>query len=174
MTSPKIVVLALATLLAACSGSVTHEARAPRQAGASCKGGSVSGDAELARFARCVTVHGDLDVTGVTTLAPLRALESVAGTLAIRKTDRLYSLDGLEHLTRVEELSLEQNRGLISIGSLNALAHADRVRIVANPRVTSTRGFMNGLSREGSQITVVGNVGLRAEGVASTDRVSVL
>jgi hypothetical protein len=174
MTTTKIVVLALGTLLAACSGSGIHDAEAPRQVGGACEGGSIHGDAELARFAHCVTVHGDLEVTSVTTLAPLRALEAVDGTLAIRQTERLYTLEGLERLNRVEELSIEQNRSLISIGSLNALAHAARVSIVANPRLTSMHGFMNALSRSGSQITLVGNVGLRAEGVASTERVSVL
>ena len=174
MTTLKPMLLALGTLLAACSGSGIHDAAVPRQNGVECEGGSVHGDAELARYAACATIKGDLDVTSVSTLAPLRELEAVDGMLTIRKTDRLYSLSGLERLRRVEGLAIEENRSLISIGSLNMLAHAERVSIVLNPRLTSTQGFMNGLSRATSRITVVGNAGLRAEGVASSVRVSVL
>jgi hypothetical protein len=174
MTVTKLVLLTLGTFLAACSGSPLHAAAAPRPNGAACEGGSVHGDGELARYEHCVSIRGDLDVTAVTTLAPLRELESVEGTLAIRKTERLYSLAGLERVRRVRGLSIAHNRSLISVGSLNELAHAERVSIVSNPRLTSTQGFMKRLSRAGSRITLSGNAGLRAEGVVSDARVSVL
>jgi hypothetical protein len=173
MTMNKIV-LALGALLAACSGSAVPGAAAPAAATTTCEGGSVRGDLELERYGHCVAIAGDLDVTGVTSVEPLRRLRTVDGSLSIRRTERLYSLSGLENLRRVDTLRIEQNRGLISIGSLNALAHAEKVSIVANPRLSSSRGLMDGLKRVAAEITMVGNVGLRAEGVAMETRVSVL
>jgi len=173
MTMNKIV-LALGALLAACSGSAVPRAAAPAAAATACEGGSVHSDAELERYGHCVTIAGDLDVTGVTSVQPLARLRSVDGTLSIRRTERLYSLSGLENLRRVDTLRIERNRGLISIRSLNALAHAEKVSIVANPRLSSSQGLMDGLKRVAADITMVGNVGLRAEGVAMESRVSVL
>jgi uncharacterized protein YunC (DUF1805 family) len=173
MTMNKIV-LALGALLAACSGSAVPGAAAPTVAAATCDGGSVRGDAELERYGHCATIAGDLDVTGVTSVEPLRRLRAVDGTLSIHRTERLYSLSGLENLRRVDTLRIEQNRGLISIGSLNALAHAEKVSIVANPRLSGSRGLMDGLKRAAAEITMLNNAGLRAEGVAMGSRASML
>jgi len=168
------IVLAFGTLLSACSGSAVPGAAAPTSAAAACEGGSVRSDVELERYVHCTTIAGDLDVTGVTSVSPLHHLRSVEGTLSIRRTEHLYSLSGLESLRRVDILRIEQNRGLISIASLNALAHAEKVNIVANPRLSSSGGLMDGLKRIAAEITLVDNVGLRAEGVAMGSRVSVL
>ncbi len=165
MTMNKIV-LALGTLLAACSGSAVPAAVAPAPAASVCEGGSARGDAELAHYAGCTAITGDLDVSGVTSMQALERLRSVDGTLSISGTARLYTLTGLENLRRVNALRIERNRGLISIGSLKALTHANTVSIVANPRLSRSGGSLDGLTRMAGEVTVIDNVGLRAEGVA--------
>ena len=165
MTMNKIV-LALGTLLAACSGSAVPTAVAPAPAAALCDGGTVRSDAELERFAHCTAIAGDLDVSGVTGMQPLEHVRTVYGTLGIHGTERLYTLSGLENLRRVNGLRIEQNRGLISIASLKALTHAKTVSIVANPRLSRSGGSLDGLTRVAGEVTLTDNVGLRAEGVA--------
>ena len=84
-------------LLMGCSAMPQPGVRAAHSV-AGCEGGVVNQDAELARYTGCRVVAGHLDVRGVTSLAPLHALERVDGTLRIERTDRLYSLTGLERL----------------------------------------------------------------------------
>jgi hypothetical protein len=165
MTMNKLV-LALGTLLAACSGAPAPSAIAPTQSASVCEGGSVRSDAELARFAHCTEIAGDLALSGVTSTEALERLRSVDGTLSISGTERLYTLSGLENLRRVSTLRIERNRRLISIGSLRALTHAKTVSIVANPRLSRSGGSLDGLTRVAAEVTVMDNVGLRAEGVA--------
>ena len=107
-------------------------------------------------------------------MQPLENVRTVYGTLSIRGTERLYTLTGLENLRRVNALSIEQNRGLISIGSLKALTQAKTVSIVANPRLSRSGGSLDGLTRRASEVTVKDNLGLRAEGVAIGERGTVL
>jgi hypothetical protein len=171
MTLNKLV-LALGTLLAACSGAPVPGAVAPTAR--ACQGGSVRGDAELARYARCETVSGDLDITAVTDLRSLADLRSVKGTLAIHGTERLYSLSGLENLGHVETLIIERNRGLINAEGLKALNWAEKIRIVGNPRLTSSGGSLDGLRHVAAEVSLVDNVGLSAEGFAMESRVSAL
>ena len=168
-----ILLVAVGTLLAACSGSGLPHAAAPALGASACEAGSVNGDAELEQYARCTTVAGDLEISRVTSVKALEHLRSVDGTLTIRETDHLYSLAGLEHLRRVNVLRLEKNRGLISIGSLNALARAEKVSIVQNPRLSRTHGLMAGLRHAVAEVTLVDNLGLRAEGVTMASGPSV-
>jgi hypothetical protein len=173
MTMNKIV-LALGTLLAACSGSAVPAAVAPAPQAALCDGGSVRSDAELERFTHCTAIAGDLVVSGVTSMKPLEDVRTVYGTLSIRRTERLYTLTGLENLRRVNALDIEENRGLISIGSLKSLTRAKSVSIVANPRLSRSGGSLDGLTRVAGDVTVKDNLGLRAEGVAVGEHGTVL
>jgi len=119
-------------------------------------------------------VNGDLDIVAVTDLQALSHLRYVNGTLAIHRTERLYSLSGLESLRRVETLLIERNRGLISVEGLGSLSRAETIRIIGNPRLTSTRGTLDGLGRVATEVKMFDNAGLRAEGFAMESRVSAL
>lgn len=157
--------LVLTLALAACSRQV-HPSAAPAAAARTCEGGAVRSDADLDRYAGCAVIAGDLDVRGVTSVEPLARVRAVEGALAIHDTRRLYSLTGLERLRAVGSLSIERNEGLISIASLNALTTAERVSVTKNHRLSRVHGFLSGLGPS-SEVSVIDNVGLRAEGMAS-------
>jgi Receptor L domain len=131
----------------------------------SCPGGVIQTQAELGRYAGCTQIDGDLLVEHVDSLAPLAALEAVAGKLRIEHTRHLYSLAGLENLERVRELSLEDNTGLIDGGALHGLLHAERAHIAKNPRLSRAHGFEQGLVQSGASLELTHNAGLYAEGM---------
>lgn len=131
----------------------------------SCAGGVVQTQTELDRYAGCTTIDGDLLVENVGSLAPLAALEAVAGKLRIEHTRHLYSLAGLEHLTRVHELSLQDNTALIDGGALHGLLHADHAHVAKNPRLSRAHGFEQGLLQSGASLELTHNAGLHAEGM---------
>ncbi|HTQ03640.1 MAG TPA: hypothetical protein VMI54_07275 [Polyangiaceae bacterium] len=164
----KQLLMLVCTLSAACSTTSLPPARtnAPANASApSCAGGVAQNDAELARYAGCSAIDGDLLVRDVTSLESLGALEHMAGRLRIEHTERLYSLAGLERLRSVRELELRHNDGLISGGALRGLAHAERIELSDNPRLTRSYGFMQGIERSGARLDLSRNTGLTAEGV---------
>ena len=132
---------------------------------ASCAGGVVRNQNELERYDGCKIIEGDLVVENVESLAPLAELERVEGGLRIEHTQRLYSLAGLEALTIVRELSLDDNRGLINAGALRALAGAERLHVTGNPRLSRSYGFEQVLLRNGTGLDLSHNAGLRAEGL---------
>ncbi|HEY3496107.1 MAG TPA: hypothetical protein VGK73_15520 [Polyangiaceae bacterium] len=141
-----------------------------------CPSGSVRGDAELERYASCTRVSGDLIVEDVTSLGALSELRRVDGVLRIQGTDRLYSLEGLDNLENVRELSLDKNRALINAGGLNGVARVNAVTITGNPRLTKSFGILNGLRERPSRLTITANAGLDAEGlrtVATERRIAV-
>jgi hypothetical protein len=125
----------------------------------------VRSQTELERYDGCTAIDGDLLVENVDSLAPLEALESVAGGLRIERTNHLYSLSGLERLRSVRELKLSANRALINGGALQGLAHAQRVQVTQNPRLSRGFGFEESLARSGARIDLENNVGLSAEGM---------
>jgi len=169
----KTIALALATLMAACStSSMQHAAPAPLTA-LSCEGGSVTSDAELARYEGCTEIRGHLAITGVSSLAPLGDLRRVEGALSVSETRHLYTLSGLESLTEVGTLRIEQNRGLINAGSLNGLTQARDVVVAKNPRLTKRYGLLAKLPSASTHLSFSDNTGLSAEGVASTSGLAV-
>ena len=164
----KSIVFALGVVTAACSGAgfSRHGLNAPvRHA---CAGGFVSSDRDLARYAGCEAVAGDLAIANVSTLAPLASVQSVAGTLRISGTARLYSFKGLEALESVGALEVQGNRALISVGGLKHLVHAERVLMSENPRLSSAFGLPPALTQGSSQISLARNAGLAAEGVGAS------
>jgi hypothetical protein len=172
----KMIALALASLMAACSSSgMQHAAPAPETA-RSCGGGGVSSDGELARYEGCTHIRGHLAITGVSSLTSLAALRSVEGTLSISDTRSLYTLSGLEALTQVDTLRLERNQGLITASGLNSLIQARTVVIARNPRLSKRYGLLAKLPSNSTNLSVSDNRGLDAEGVSSSSglRVGIL
>jgi hypothetical protein len=155
-------------LLMGCSALPQTGARAAHTA-TSCKGGVVSQDAELVRYTGCRVVAGHLDVRGVTSLAPLHSLEHVDGTLRIERTDRLYSLAGLERLRSVDMLDIRDNTALVSGGALRGLTHVRRVHVSDNPRLSKAYGMLDGLAKSNADLYLSNNSGLSTEGVQQTE-----
>src|SRR6266545_1353914 len=143
--NPKLIALAFSSLLGACTGAGPRAAAHSGTAPVACEGSSVRSDAELARYAGCTEIEGSLSIEGVTTLAPLRDVHRIDGTLSVRNTRRLYTLAGLEALDEVGELRIEKNVGLINAGSLNGLTLAASVVIAENPRLTNRYGLLGQL-----------------------------
>ena len=140
----KKVVLASCLLLGACSStSQTSPPLAPVLA-ASCEGGEVRSDEQLAAYARCSSISGDLKVSYVTTLASLDRVRQVGGALRIENTVA-ESLEGLEALESIATLTLANNRHLDDISQLSRLSHAHAVVVAKNPDLRSLRG-LSGLS----------------------------
>lgn len=169
MNNSLLSVSVLSLLLAACSGAVRPHASSVASE-PSCLGGSVTGDAELARLEHCVAVEGALRVQGVTTLKPLAQLKEVTGTLEIGPTSSLKSLAGLENLDSVGGLVLTQNRALISARALDGLLQAERVRISNNPRLSKSFGLLPALQMRDAKLELRHNAGLEAEGLKSASR----
>jgi len=159
-----------ALMLGGCSASSHAGVHAARPT-STCAGGVVHGDAELARYVGCRSV-GHLDVRGVSTLAPLRSLERVDGTLRIEQTDELYSLAGLERLRSVDTLVVRDNAALISAGALGKLGHVRLTRVSNNPRLTKTYGLFDAIGKSGGSVYLSKNSGLTAEGVPESDVLS--
>jgi hypothetical protein len=155
-------------LSAACSAAGIHQS-APRTAGlVACPGGVVQNDAELARYEGCERIDGDLLVTGVSSVAPLAELVQVIGSLRIERTERLYTLSGLESLRGARDLELRNNAGLISGAALASLTQVGHVTVEQNPRLSGARGLMRSLRQSGAQIQLVRNAGLSAEGLGDS------
>jgi hypothetical protein len=136
-----------------------------------CAGGVVRGDAELQRYTGCRSV-GHLDVRGVTSLLPLHSLERVDGTLRIERTDKLYSLAGLERLRSVDALDLRDNTALISGGALRGLSHVRRAHLSNNPRLSKTYGLLDAIRKTHEDVVLSNNSGLSAEGVPESEVLS--
>lgn len=132
-------VLALA-FVAGCASSAPHAAAPGTQARAVCPGGSALGDQQLASFAGCRRIEGDLAVSGVSTLSPLASLERVDGTLAI-KASSVDSLSGLERLRSVGGLTLEANQKLDDVSALESLESSKRLSLVGNRKLSSPTGL---------------------------------
>jgi len=82
MTNAKYLVLA-AGLSMACSTSHREVLAPSASVDTTCEGGRATNAAELERFAHCTDIRGNLQVGGVSTLAPLAALRSV-GEVGLR------------------------------------------------------------------------------------------
>lgn len=167
MTKSLLSVAAFALLLNACAGAAHPQgAEVPNRT--TCRGGSVRGDAELAKLAGCESITGDVSITDVTTLAPLARLESVTGTLAIGPTRELTTLAGLERLESAHRVVLERNVALINARALNGLLDATRVEVRNNPRLSKSFGFLEGLALRDARLELTHNIGLEAEGLRDT------
>lgn len=160
----RIVLCLVCTVSMACSSVGVARAPAAPHA-ASCGGGIVLHDSELAAYRGCRSISGDLALYGVTTLAPLASLHSVEGTLTIEHTSRLYTLAGLEHLRSVNRLEINHNASLVNAGALRKLDHVSHVSVTHNPRLSTKYGFLDGMGHAGAELDLAHNSGLVAEGV---------
>jgi hypothetical protein len=167
MTKSLLSVAALALLLNACAGAAHPQASSVPSRSA-CRGGSVQGDAELAKLEGCVSIEGDVSISAVSTLAPLATLKSVTGTLAIGPTHELTTLSGLEGLESARGVVLEHNASLINARALNGLLETSRVEVSHNPRLSKSLGFLEGLAMRDTKLELFHNVGLEAEGMKDT------
>lgn len=160
----RIAFITLLGLSAACSPAGIEKAPATAAA-TGCAGGIVLRDAELQTYRGCRAISGDLELSGVTSLAPLATLRSVHGTLRIENASKLYTLEGLERLRSVGALEIHHNASLISAGALRQLKQASHVSISHNPRLSTKYGLLDGMRRSGVAIDLAANWGLVAEGV---------
>ncbi len=140
----KNVVLASCLLLVACSSTAQTSPPVAPVLAESCGGREVRSDEQLAAYARCSSISGDLNVSYVTTLTPLSRVRQVGGALRIENTVA-ESLEGLEALESVATLTLANNRQLDDVSQLRRLSHAHAVVVAKNPDLRSLRGF-SGLS----------------------------
>jgi hypothetical protein len=162
-------VLALALVTGCASSAPRVDASGTlAPARAVCPGGSVGGDQELASWAGCRRIEGDLVVNGVSSLSPLASLEAVGGTLSVRASTA-ESLDGLERLRSVGGFALEKNQKLDDISALASLASAKRLSFVGNPRLSSPSG-LSGLS-ELQQLIVRESAFLSLHGLEGLTRI---
>jgi hypothetical protein len=167
MTKSLLSVTAFALLLNACAGAA-HPQGASLPGRADCRGGSVHGDAELAKLEGCVSIDGDVRITNVTSLAPLASLKTVTGTLEVGPTHQLTTLAGLESLKSARSVVLEHNVALINARALNGLFDASRVHVSNNPRLSKSFGLLEGLAMRDAKLELSHNVGLEAEGLRSS------
>ncbi len=163
----RIFFIAWAALMG-CSAAPQPAVRSARPA-APCAGGVVASDAELSRYAGCRSIAGHLDVRGVTSLAALHSLERVDGTLRIERTDRLYSLAGLERLRSVDTLDIRDNTALISGGALRGLDRVRHSHLSNNPRLSKTYGLLDAIAKSSDDVHIEHNSGLTAEGVRQSE-----
>src|SRR5450432_4214674 len=122
----------LCGLLVACGGVVQTPAARVAVID-SCAGTSVRSAAQLAGYRGCARITGDLNVSGVTSLAALSELQRVDGSFSVANTERLESLAGLERLESVGRLQLRNNRRLTDLSQLADLQQAREVAIEGNP-----------------------------------------
>jgi len=188
---PKPVRMFLLSAVLAC----THARGAPNvNAGEGpsglCEGGRIAAGADVAKFAGCRAVLGDLTVEGtdLSDLTALSELRAVTGALTIRNNAMLRSLRGLESLARVGSLVLRENglygthgveglrqvgtlviagnRLLISLQGFRDLTHVDNLVVTHNPRVCAGLGLFPALSRVNRRLVVTSNLGLSQHDVA--------
>lgn len=206
--------IALALSLSACS--VTHSQPRLLSGDVQCAGGSIQSATDMARFTGCQTIRGGLAIVGsnLESLDALRTLRSVSGTLTIadnpdlsdlhglsrlawvgeleiRNNQELWSLAGLEGLTRlgrltldhtglystsgldnvrqIDELEVTNNARLIDLGGLSGVVNARSVRIEQNPRLCGKLGLLSDLERVEGELKVEDNVGLSFSDVAALE-----
>jgi len=114
---------------------------------------SLEGLAQL-QAAREVVIHGNPELRTLAGLSGLRELER----LSIQQT-KLYSLHGLENVSKVNELELLGNRKLIDPRALNQMRQARTVIIRQNPRLCAGFGLLSGLQHT-ERVSVSENVAL--------------
>ncbi len=121
------------------------------------------------------TIDGNLiiDYTyDIENLELLQNLEKVNGGIIIRKNNGLKSLAGLENITALDFLEIEDNPALISLeGFTNLTSVANTMRIVNNDALAGLDALSN-LQRIGTQLFVFDNKSLISiEGLSSLEEV---
>ena len=102
---------------------------------------SLSGLSQL-RNARQVVLEGNPQIRTLDGLSGLHSLE----LLSIRATS-LYSLHGIENVSKVNEIDLVGNHELIDPRALNQVREAHTVVIRQNPRLSDQFGLLASLER---------------------------
>ncbi len=137
---------ALTALLAlsanACSASTARVARSS-EAPVQCPGGVIHDDADLAHFAGCTAVVGDLQIASsrLSDLEGLESIRSVSGALVVADNPELSELSGLEQLGSVGRLSIQNNPELSDVSALSKLHMAPVVDVRGNPVLTTLSGL---------------------------------
>lgn len=116
-----------------------------------CAGGVVHDSSDLAKYASCDSVVGDLSIraTDFTRIDALARLRSVSGSLVISDNSRLADLRGLEQLGSVGSLEIARNAELTELDALSHLERANEVSISDNAELRSLHG-LEGLTALGS------------------------
>jgi hypothetical protein len=138
---------ALAVATSACSASPARVARV-NEAPLRCHGGLIQTAHETKQYAGCTEIEGDLRIedAAVSDLSELASLRTVRGALVIAQNAELSALTGLEHLSSVDRLEIDDNPALSSLSALHSLQSAPVVRIRNNPELASVHG-LEGLQR---------------------------
>ena len=127
-------------ILGGCAQSVSPARFVAAEPKAVCKGGHAVSDAETVTFAGCRRVNGDLTLSRLSSLKPLRELQRVDGRLTL-VNNRFEALSGLEHLRRVGSIVLESNDELTDVSALGQLAEASKVVFKGNLKLASPSGL---------------------------------
>jgi hypothetical protein len=155
---------ALFATTAACSTTQVRPESATRPA-VECRGATVRGARDAARFFACESIVGDLTIRGteLTSLSDFARVRSISGSLVIADNRKLggvealarldsvvaveitnnpelQSLHGLERLAQLERLVLRRT-GLFGTGGLEGLRGVGDLVIEKNPRLLSLAGL---------------------------------
>jgi hypothetical protein len=141
--SARLLLLAAVLASANAHGAPKAEGSAATAA-AACAGGRITTAGDVAAFAGCRAIRGDLSIerTDLSDLSALSELRSVSGALTIRDNTNLRDLGGLERLERVGSLVLLAN-GLYGTGGIEGLRRAGSIVVAGNPLLISLKGFKN-------------------------------
>lgn len=96
-------------------------------------------------YPNCVSVIGNIIIRGtVTDLQGLSQIISIDGLLMIEETTDLTDLSGLENITVVDDLTIQNNAALVNLSGLDGLTMIiDDAQIRENPVLTSLTGLGN-------------------------------
>lgn len=140
---------ALTALTLAVSACSTNPARmAQVEPSLRCPGGLIQTANDARHYAGCTAVDGDLRVedAALSDLSAFASLRTVSGALVISHNAEISNLAGLEQLSAVERLELDDNPALTSLNALGSLRSAKVVQIRNNPKLKSVNG-LEGLRR---------------------------
>jgi len=141
--------LLLSTTAVACSASVVAPA-APSARSVECLGTTLRNDDDVAAYAHCRSVHGDLRITNadLIDLSALAGLQSVSGSLVVSGNSKLVSLAGLKGLKRAGAVEISNNRVLSGyFGLLPQLSKVDQQLVLRKNRGLSERDVRKLLER---------------------------
>ncbi|MFH2114926.1 MAG: fibronectin type III domain-containing protein, partial [Spirochaetota bacterium] len=122
---------------------------------------TINSDSVLLGYPGYTVIHGDLTITGITTLtdlSPLANLQRIEGTLSIQSNSGLSSLAGLENLAEVTgQIYLTGNPNLTSLAGLGVQGEVGSINLT-NTSLSSLAG-LEGITSTGG-IYLQGNTAL--------------
>jgi len=137
----------IAATTAACSATGSRQALSGATP-VECVGATLRSAEDVALYAGCEAVSGDLSVTGgeLSDLTGLQRIRSVSGTLSIAGNPHLDDLTGLGQLQSVGRLVIAGNPDLDDLAGLSSLSRAGSIVIRDNPELGTLRG-LEGIER---------------------------